>query len=48
MRRYAWAVYLIAMTALALLDLFLKGTPFNSGPIFNVLGLSSVVGIAVA
>ena len=47
-RRYAWAAYLIAMTVLALLYLFLKRTPFHSGPVFNVLGLSSVVAIVAA
>ena len=36
------------MTALAALYLFLEGTPFNSGPVFNVLGLSSVVAIVAA
>lgn len=47
-RRYAWVVYLIAMTGLALLYVFLKRTPFHSGPVFNVLGLSSVVAIVAA
>jgi signal transduction histidine kinase len=47
-RRYAWAVYLIAMTGLALLYLFLKRTPFHSGPVFNLLGLSSAVAVVAA
>jgi len=36
------------MTGLALLYLFLKETPFHSGPVFNVLGFSSVAAIALA
>jgi signal transduction histidine kinase len=47
-RRYAWAAYLISMTGVAVLYLFLKRTPFHSGPAFNVLGLSSVFAILAA
>jgi hypothetical protein len=47
-RRYAWAAYLIAMSGLGLLYLTLKVTPFHSGPVFNVLGFSSVVAIVAA
>jgi signal transduction histidine kinase len=46
-RRYAWAAYLIAMTGLALTYLFLKDTPLHSGPMFNLIGLSSVVAIVI-
>ena len=46
-RRFAWAAYLTATTGLALLYLFLKNTPLHSGPVFNLIGLSSVVAIVV-
>ena len=47
-RRHAWAGYLIAMSGLALLYVFLRRTPFHSGPVFNLLGLSSVGAILAA
>lgn len=48
LRRHAWAVYLFSTGLLGLAYLVFKGTPVNSGPVFNVLGLSSVVAIVTA
>jgi diguanylate cyclase (GGDEF)-like protein/PAS domain S-box-containing protein len=47
-RRHAWAGYLVVTGVLSLLYLFGKGTPLNSGPVFNVFGLSSIVAIVGA
>jgi diguanylate cyclase (GGDEF)-like protein/PAS domain S-box-containing protein len=47
-RGSAWAIYVVLGACLSLAYLFLKGTPFHSGPAFNLIGLSSVVAIAVA
>src|SRR3984893_14648346 len=47
-RRHGWAGYLVAMAGLAFLYLVLKRTPFHSGPVFNLIGLSSIVAISVA
>ena len=41
-------MYLVASVLLGLGYLFLKGTPVHSGPIFNLIGLSSVAAIIVA
>ena len=41
-------VYLSATGLLGLAYLFLKGTPVHSGPVFNLIGLSSVVAIVAA
>ncbi len=47
-RRYGWALYLLAIGLLGLGYLFFKGTPLNSGPIFNLIGLSSIAAIIAA
>jgi diguanylate cyclase (GGDEF)-like protein/PAS domain S-box-containing protein len=47
-RRYAWAGYLVVAGGLGLLYLLGKGTPLNSGPVFNLLGLSSIAAIVAA
>jgi len=47
-RRYGWAAYLIAAGGVSVLYLLLKGTPIHSGPVFNLIGLSSIVAIAAA
>jgi diguanylate cyclase (GGDEF)-like protein/PAS domain S-box-containing protein len=48
LRRYGWAAYLLAGSVLGAAYLLFKGTPLNSGPVFNVLGCSSVVAIVIA
>src|SRR5580704_3262863 len=48
LRRYGWAVYLAITGLLSLGYLLFKGTPVNSGPVFNVIGISSVIAIAIA
>ncbi len=46
--RHGWAAYLCAAGLLGLGYLFLKETPLHSGPVFNLIGLSSVVAIVAA
>jgi diguanylate cyclase (GGDEF)-like protein/PAS domain S-box-containing protein len=48
LRRDGWAGYLLGAGLLSLGYLFLKGTVVHSGPVFNLIGLSSVVAIVVA
>ncbi|MDQ3889379.1 MAG: EAL domain-containing protein [Actinomycetota bacterium] len=46
--RRPWVAYLAVASALALAYLFAHGTPLHSGPVFNLLGFSSVAVIALA
>jgi diguanylate cyclase (GGDEF)-like protein/PAS domain S-box-containing protein len=47
-RRHGWALYLSSTGLLGVAYLVFKGTPVNSGPVFNVFGLSSIVAIVAA
>ncbi len=42
---YGWAVYLSVTGLVGLAYLLLKGTYLHSGPVFNLIGLSSIVAI---